>query len=248
MRWIPICLVYLILHTLVLWLQPAHYLGIDIALQVLVLLPIVLLDLKAPTSSERMGHIPSALSAASVAIFIIIGLAINHIVVAGKLLGGDEAAYRFQASIFATGHVTTAAPPASVFYEHHIIHGGHWFTKFPPGWPAILALASAVGLGTAINILFGAMILVITFFIGRCIYSDREAQLALLLMVLSPFFLGNCLGHMSHPLCGLLLAGSTYFYFQSRAEGSLRNIGAMLGGIVRIRLPTGITTAFFEES
>src|SRR5262245_52249369 len=214
-RSILIFALYLLAHIVLLWLKPLYYMRpMEIGLQLLVLLPLLLADLKRARASpafEKRAEIPFWVIAGCVLAFVVGGLAVNHVVTAGRMGGGDESAYRFQASIFASGHVATVAPPMSVEYTHHIINAGRWFTKYPPGWPAVLAIASAIGLATAINTLLGAITLWIVFCIARRIYSDREARLAIFLMVFSPFFFGNCLGHWSHPLCGCLLAGSTCF-------------------------------------
>jgi hypothetical protein len=247
-------LFYLLAHTALFWRKPGHYMAMEIGLQLGLLLPVLLFGLARqrrpaglPTSGridQRQHGIPWWLLTVCLLIFTVGGIAVSRAVTAGRLVS-DESAYRFQSRIFASGHVTAPAPPASVFYEHHVIRDGRWFTKFPPGWPALLALSSAAHLEAEINILLGLATLAIVFLTAREVYAGREADLALFLMLFSPLFWGNCLGQMSHPLCGCLLAGSAYFYFRTRRGGSLWAVAGMLGGILAAIQVRPLTGALF---
>ena len=59
----------------------------------------------------------------------------------------DEAAYDFQARIFASGHLFAPAPASPEFFPSSwmMLHGGRWFSVFPPGWPLLLAIGMKVG-------------------------------------------------------------------------------------------------------
>jgi len=234
-------LFYVLAHVALFWRKPSHYMALEVLLQLGLLLPALLLGLARARREQRQPVIPWWVLAVCLAAFAVGGVAASRVVTAGRLIS-DETAYAFQSRIFASGHVTVAAPPASVYYEHHVIHGGRWFTKFPPGWPAVLALASAAHLEAEINILLGLATLAIAFQIAKAIYGQSEARLALFLMLFSPFFWGNCLGRMSHPLCGCLLAASVYFYFRYRRAGSLWALAGALAGIaaaIQVRPLTG---------
>jgi hypothetical protein len=244
-------LFYLAAHIALFWRKPAHFMALEVALQLGLLAAILFVlarDRRRTGLSasggldQRRYSIPWWLLAVPLLIFTVGGIAASRMVTAGRLVGGDESAYRFQSRIFASGHVTAPAPPASVFYEHHIIRNGRWFTIYPPGWPALLALASAAHLEAEINILLGLATLAIVFLTAKEIYAEREARLALFLMLFSPVFWGNCLGLMSHPLCGFLLAGSTYFYLRARRGVSLWPLAGMLAGTlvaIQVRPLTG---------
>jgi len=236
------CVVYLIAHLWLFWMKPKRFPEFEIGLQLL-LLAAVFVRRKGQESGLRARiQIPRRLLVTGILIFLGGGLAANRIITQGRLIS-DETAYSFQSRIFASGHFKAPAPPSTVFFEHHIIDRSGWFTKFPPGWPVVLAVSSMAGVGWAVNILLGIVILGIVFAIGKRLYSDREARLALFLLLLSPIFFGNCLGQMSHPLCGALLAGATLFYFRARQDGALWNVAAMLSGIVlatTVRPLTGV--------
>jgi 4-amino-4-deoxy-L-arabinose transferase-like glycosyltransferase len=113
------------------------------------------------------------------------------------------------------------------------------------GWPAVLALASAAGMASAVNVLLGALTLGLVWAMARQVYSEREARLALFLMLFSPYFFGNCLGAMSHPLCGFLLAAATCCYFHAARTGSGWAAAGMLAGVGAATLVRPLTAAMF---
>lgn len=245
---------YLVAHVVLFWLKPGHYMAAEVGLQLGLLLPALLFGLAQerrhtglPTRGrldQRQSGIPGWALAVCLLVFSLGGTAVSGVVTSGRL-NGDELAYVFQSRIFASGHITAPAPPASVFYEHHVIRDGRWFTQFPPGWPALLALSSAAHLEAETNILLGLATLAIVFLTARELYAEREARVALFLMLFSPFFWGNCLGRMSHPLCGCLLAGSACFYFRTRRGGSLWALAGALACIVAAIQVRPLTGALF---
>src|SRR5439155_27249054 len=58
-----------------------------------------------------------------------------------------------------------------------------------------------------------ALLLLIAAIAGR-LYGGRTGTLALLMGVMSPYFLANCIGQMSHPVTSVLLAGACLFYLE----------------------------------
>ncbi len=235
-------LAYLAAHVWLFLAKPQRFLEIEIALQLLLLIGVIA-GIKRQTGGEERVVVARGLLIAILILFTVLGLAVNRMVTEGRLIS-DETAYAFESRIFASGHLTAPAPPAGVVYEHHIINAGRWFTKFPPGWPAVLAASSAVSLDGAINILLGVAILGLGYCIAKRAYSEREAGLALLFMLLSPAFFCNCLGLMSHPLCGCLLACAALFYFRAR-EGAIWNGAVMLAAVALATLVRPLTAIVF---
>jgi hypothetical protein len=140
---------------------------------------------------------------------------------------GDESAYIFQAQLFAQGKLTAEAPGAGpvaasslladsavrqkVFrYQHHLTYQGRWFGKYPPGWSAVLAPAMLLHLERLVNPLAGLAILWVTWRIGLLLFNAMVAELALLLLVASPFFTLSCVDYLSHAFAGLLLIVALY--------------------------------------
>lgn len=159
------------------------------------------------------------------------------LVVHQRISAGDENAYRFQARAFAHAKVAADAPPqtgdtASYLKEfrfhHHIIYRNKWFGKYPPGWPAVLAIGVPLNIDWLLNPLFGLLILLITYRIASEECDPQLGRLAVGLMVMSPYFLLNCMGYMPHPSCGFLLTLATLFYLRGSRTGRLRDFSIML--------------------
>ena len=122
----------------------------------------------------------------------------------------DENSYVFQAYNFLAGVIARPLPPLSgLFYHEMIIQDAQagWLARYPPGHPLwllpgclfnqphlMVALAAALSVGVMART--GAL------------FGRREAWLAALLLLCSPFFLfthGTLLGHTSGLLAALLL-------------------------------------------
>ena len=141
------------------------------------------------------------------------------------ILWGDEAAYRFQARIFASGHLwASAAVPAAasratggleVPFTHHLVHGGAWFTKYPPGWPLALAPAQAIGVGWIVNPILTAAAAVI---LARMVRHELDAppRLAVAMLVASPFVVLMAASEMSHVLALVLVLGAAAAFLSGR--------------------------------
>ncbi len=153
------------------------------------------------------------------------------------LATGDESSYRFQSRVFLAGRLAAEAPPQTVDdraayleqfrFVHHIIHDGKWFSKYFPGWPALLAVGEFAGFGALVNPVFGLLILWVTFRLARRLFDESIARHACFFLIASPFFLFNCMGFMSHPSCSAFLALATLFCFRGCASGKIRDFAAM---------------------
>jgi hypothetical protein len=134
---------------------------------------------------------------------------------------GDEYSYLLQAKLFAAGRLSSPSAPESVreaFSLDHVIDDGRVRSKYPPGWPLLLAVGEALGLAWAVNPLLGAATLALLWSaLARC-GAQRAAWGAIAVLGASPFFLLNAASHFSHPslLFALALAG----FALVRAAGS----------------------------
>jgi len=132
----------------------------------------------------------------------------------------DESAYRFQARVFGAGQLAAPAPAGKTlvnntqknefFLVHTVQREGRWFTQYPPGWPAVLALPEKLGFGRYVNPLFAAMLLWITWRITTHLDGPEAARRALFFLVLSPMFLLNFSGYYSHGVVSVLVAAATW--------------------------------------
>jgi hypothetical protein len=84
---------------------------------------------------------------------------------------------------------------------------GERFGKYPPGWPAVLAVAIRLGARAWINPMLAGLGVWLTYRLGKRIFNDFVGLLAAGLTITSPFFLMNSGALLSHPL-GLVLSAT----------------------------------------
>ncbi|PWT99268.1 MAG: hypothetical protein C5B51_27595 [Terriglobia bacterium] len=221
-------------------LGSSKHISLLLAVEYLLLLPAALYGLRAgsPAVASGLPDIPRVLP---IAAFLAAALALSWLSNQGLLIP-DESAYQFQARTFALGEFAAPAPPGAparvegtplpLYFEHHIFHQGRWFTKYPPGWPMLLALPLRLGIGWIVNPLLGLAVLLITAAIARRVFDNSTAACAVVLAVLSPFFLANCIGRMSHPACAAMLAGACLFCFAGLRSRRLAHFAGMMALIL----------------
>jgi hypothetical protein len=171
------------------------------------------------------------------------------------ILWGDEAAYRFQARIFATGHlwasdaVPTAASAAThgflVPFTHHLVHDGHWFTKYPPGWPLLLAPAQAIGLGWIVNPLLAVAAAIMIARVARA-ELDAPPRLAAAMLIASPFFFLMAASTMSHLFALVLELGAAAAFLsgnRTRRAGPVLVAIALVGACMFVRPYSAVCAA-----
>jgi hypothetical protein len=119
----------------------------------------------------------------------------------------DEMAYVWQAQAIAGGRLTLPSPPdpKSFLVPFVVDYNGQRFGKYPPGWPALLALGMALHLRSLVNPLLAGLGVWFTYRLGKRVSSEIVGLLAAGLTVSSPFFLMNSGSLLSHPL-GLVLS------------------------------------------
>lgn len=145
----------------------------------------------------------------------------------------DESAYLFQARCVRAGQLWLPVPavesPHSIAFANHVISGGKWFGKYPFGWPLVLSIAVGSRLEWLLNPLLGALLLVLTYCIGRRALCRKVAVYGSIIFVLSALFTVNCIGYMSHVLCAVLLASATLCYVRaSHSRNQLAWLTAMI--------------------
>lgn len=144
----------------------------------------------------------------------------------------DESAYLFQAHCLQAGNLsmTFAWPvlPSDVAFTQHVFYRGNLFGKYPFGWPAVLAIGSAVNCEWLVNPLLGVLLLYLMTKIAAEALPAGQSRYAALIYVVSPFFVLNTIGFMSHVLSGVLASAATWSYLRHRATGSLAWLVAMV--------------------
>ena len=124
----------------------------------------------------------------------------------------DEIAYAWQADLLAEGKLSMPSPsyPHSFLVPFVVDHDGLRFSKYPPGWPAVLAAGVLLGLRAWVNPLLAGLGVWLTYRLGRRLFNAGVGLLAAALTVTSPFFLLNSGSLLSHPLGLALTAGFTW--------------------------------------
>jgi hypothetical protein len=152
----------------------------------------------------------------------------------------DETAYLFQAKVFAGGALWAPPPDPVEFFrhEHIVITADRWFGKYPPLFPALLAVGVRLGVPSLVNPLLGAAMLVGIWWLARELTDWRWATVAALLTLSSPFFLVMGGTMMSHVASALFVTGFLYCFLRAVGHGTPTwglAAGACLGALLWTR-------------
>ncbi len=112
----------------------------------------------------------------------------------------DEAAYWFQAQVFARGRLAVPTPPyPHSYWSPFVIDYNGWrFAKYPPGYPLLLSLGMLIEAPWAVNAVLGALALVLVADLGRRIYPNATGVLAGVLGLTCPALLVTASTLLSH--------------------------------------------------
>lgn len=121
----------------------------------------------------------------------------------------DEIAYVWQADAIAGGNLFLPSPdcPECFLVPFVIDHQGIRFGKYPPGWPALLAISEWLDFRSWINPLLAGLSAWLIYRLGKRLFGETAAIFSLLLLITSPFFLLNTGSLLSH-VWGLFLTVS----------------------------------------
>ncbi len=168
----------------------------------------------------------------------------------------DELAYIFQARVFARGDVTIETPqPRAAYWQPFIVdYEGRRFSKYTPGWSAILALGVLLGVPWWINAVFSAGTVALVYRTGEEIFSPDVGLIAAFLMTFSPMFLllgSSLMGHTAALLCATLFV---YAYWRIEQGQRVWRWGAVAGvalGLLVVNRPltsVGVASPFVVYS
>lgn len=113
----------------------------------------------------------------------------------------DETAYSWQARAIAAGAMFLPTPPCpECFLVPFVVdHGGLRTAKYPPGWPAALALGVLAGARWLVNPLLSGFSVWLVFLLTRKLTDEITALIAAVLLATSPFFVMNSGTLLAHP-------------------------------------------------
>lgn len=117
----------------------------------------------------------------------------------------DEAAYIFQARVFARGALWAPVPldPSPFFTPFVVTTNGHRIGKYPVGWPLILAIGEFFNAGWVVNPILGAATVAVIYAFGRDLFDRQLGVMAAILALTSPFLLISSSNFMSHAASAL---------------------------------------------
>ncbi len=161
---------------------------------------------------------------------------------------GDDYSYFYQAKLFASGKIYAEDPlynrkdPLNDYVAMGCLedHHGHRFSKYPPGWPALLALGELVGVPWLVDPVLGA---ILVFLILRYVEQEMNGNLvtvAGILLTLCLFFSYYAASLRAHIATALFVFAAFVAYktAQQRPRWSrllLFAAGALLGYSSMIR-------------
>jgi hypothetical protein len=120
----------------------------------------------------------------------------------------------------AGGHLTL---PITEYSNEFLVpfvvkYNGLRFGKYPPGWPALLAIGIKVGLRDWINPLLSGFGVWLIYLLGKRLLNALVGLLSIGLTLTSPFFWMNSGSLLSHPLGLVLSAGFMLAWLEAFQE------------------------------
>ncbi|OHV35384.1 hypothetical protein BCD49_05135 [Pseudofrankia sp. EUN1h] len=143
----------------------------------------------------------------------------------------DEAAYVLQARMLLDGRLTLDARVVEPFFQPWLtgVHGNHVFTKYLPGWPALLAVSQALfGTMTVAPAAVAACWVIGAYLLARELFDDVwTALVAAVLLALSPLVLLHTALPLAYACCAAVLTLASALLLRGARTGSRP---ALIGG------------------
>lgn len=112
----------------------------------------------------------------------------------------DSVVQWFQGRIFASGQLYAGAPPDEAFFavQHMLVDGGRWYSQYPPGHSALLAVGAVLGAGWLVPVALSIGTALFLYAFALRAYDLATARATLVVLALSPFFWFMGASHMNH--------------------------------------------------
>ena len=153
----------------------------------------------------------------------------------------DGFAYVFQARCFAAGMFATEALPVPEAFGLYLIDfvDERMFAVTNPGWPAVLAIGSAIGAEWLVNPVLGGISVLLLHALARRIAGLGTAHVLTTLLALSPWYLWINASFMTHSITLVLCLAGWLLVDLGRAWSTLLG-GACMGLICLVRPLDGL--------
>lgn len=190
---------------------------------------------------RSLGRAPAAvvLVSASGALAISATL-VFALVFSGNPRSVDGFAQLFHARMFLAGRLWVE-PPAELanFATLHMVLGpDRWFSQYPPGQPALLAIGLRGGLWWLLQPVCGVALVLVTYRVARWVADETTARLSVVLLALCPFVVAvtaSELNHVPAAMLGVGAAAAATMLDRRRWPGWALLAGAALGAVVAFR-------------
>lgn len=196
----------------------SHYELLVLVLQFCLLLPALWYGL-SETRPAAASFVPRFKSLWPLCLIALIVLAPVSWRISRGVMISDESSYRHEARILGSGRLFAAAPPGAadrpvdapepIRFTHEIVWRKGWYSKYPIGWPLVLAIPEKLSLGWLATPALGALLLWIAGAVAKEVYGPAIPFVAIALTALSPYFLANSVGRMSHALAAVIVSFAT---------------------------------------
>lgn len=145
----------------------------------------------------------------------------------------DEVVYLHHARYLARGLLSLPAPPVPPAFDFYLMQldGARWFSVVPPGWPAVLAVGTFLGVPWLVNPVLAGANVILSSRLVRELYDRPTARAVALLLAVSPWHVFMAMSFMTHP--ATLTAALVAAIAVARARVGGRSAGAWgaLGGL-----------------
>ncbi len=170
-----------------------------------------------------------------------IAAAISLLVLGGIPHVQDEVVYQLQARLLTEFRLweVERLPGAAYPFEFVVNEGGRRYGIFPNGWPAVLALGTALRVPWLVNPLLHGLTVFLGARLAAQLTGPRGALLAAPLLALNPGLLLLASSRMSHTLCALLVLIALIHTRRATRAGAL-GLGGALAGLILTRPLDGL--------
>ena len=171
----------------------------------------------------------------AVAAALALGLIARVVVLQGAPLTDDESCYHFAAQLLTEGRLYADSPPMKLFFDRtFMVNDGRLYSQYFLGWPALLAVGTAIGLPGVVNPILHALTMPAFFAIGRRVAGPVGARALVLLALSSPFLWLGSGTMLSHTACLWALTWTAAAALRSRDDDAGLWVDAAVGTLFAV--------------
>jgi len=154
---------------------------------------------------------------------LVVSLIFGLGVLEGTAQFGDEVVYQFMAKVFASGALGVPAPPVPEAFEMYLVEvrDGIRYGVTIPGWPLTLSIGMLFGVPWLVNPVIAALSIVLAHALTRRLIDRGTANVLVLLLAASPWFLILSSVYQPHAVTVLVALASWLSTHRATTEDGL---------------------------